>query len=194
MKKVVLILGLTVVGILVLVAAIGLMSSPRYAVAKSITIQAPPETVHQWVGDLKHWPEWLPWYDQDPSIATTYGETTTGVGAHQSWTGKSGDGDLTFTRCDPATGIAYDMAFIQGDLRMTSKVEMDYEKVEGGTKVTWSMEGSFEGIYPPVLKGLMGRMMGALIPKDFETGLEKLRTAVEKGAGPAAKDTAGESK
>ena len=37
------------------------------------------------VGDLTQWPEWTPWQEMDPKMQTTFGEQTTGVGAHQSW-------------------------------------------------------------------------------------------------------------
>src|SRR5262245_14663703 len=101
MKKV--LIGLLV--IVLLLALAGLVLPNDYNFSRSVTINATPAQVHALVGDLARWPDWAPWYDEDPTIKTTMGAKTTGVGASQSWTAESGDGKLILTRCDAEQGI-----------------------------------------------------------------------------------------
>ncbi len=138
MKK--LLIGLLV---LILIAiGIGFVLPTDYRIEESVTIKTSTEKVHALVGDLTMWEKWAPWYEADPSIVNTFGDKTTGVGASQSWTSDSGDGELTFTRCDPATGVAYDMAFIMEGTRAPARCEMNYEAKGTDTKVIWTMEGT----------------------------------------------------
>lgn len=171
-----------VIGILVVLIAlvgIGFALPTEFAVAKTMKIDAPPEQVHAWVGELKKWDAWTPWAEEDPTMTTALGEKTTGVGAHQTWSGKDGDGELTFTKCDPQTGIAYDMAFINEDARAPATSEMTYEKVDGGTEVTWAMKGDTADMMPPVMAGYMNLMMKGSIGDMFDRGLTKLKEKVE---------------
>jgi hypothetical protein len=75
----------------------------KYDVARETTIKTSPEAVHKEVGDLREWPNWLPFIKHDPSVKTTI-EQPTGVGAKQHWSGKSGNGELTFTASDRKRG------------------------------------------------------------------------------------------
>ena len=171
-----------VLAVLLVLAGVGFVLPTDFAVAKSVTIDAEPAQVHAWVGDLQKWPEWGPWHEDDPTMVTTLGDKTVGVGANQSWTGKDGDGELTLTESDPATGIAYDMAFIMDGERYPSSAVMSYEKVDGGTQVTWSMEGDVGGMMPPVIAGYMNTfMMKGSIGDMFERGLAALKGKVEGG-------------
>ncbi len=177
MKKILIVL----VTLLVILLAIGFLVPSDYTLSRSVVIAAPPEVVHRHVGDLEQWPKWTPWQDQDPSLAITYGERTTGVGAHQSWSGERGGGELTFTASDPATGIAYDMAFVSGDTRIPASSTMTYRPVDGGTEVTWAMQGSWKGAVPAVAAGWMKLLTPWMLGGQFDTGLTRLKTLAEAG-------------
>ena len=179
--------------LLLVFVVVGLLLPTEYAVAAETTIDAPPEEVHEYVGDLKRWPEWDPWRDMDPTIQTTYGERTTGVGAHQSWTGDKGGGELTLTKADPQQGIAYDMTFVMGDLSAPAKAAMRYEPVDGKTKVVWTIEGDVADMTAPVIGGYVNLMMKSGIASSFHSGLEELKAKVEadepvEGVAPEAAD------
>jgi hypothetical protein len=180
MKK--LLIGL--LGLLLVVAIVGVVMPTTYAIEKSVTIQAGPNLVHSYVGDLRQWDSWAPWVEADPTIVTTYGATTTGVGASQTWTSEEGDGELIFTRSDPETGIAYDMAFIMGETRAPADCAMIYDTSAGTTRVTWTMEGDTRDFMPPVIAGLITPLMKGSIGSMFDLGLEKLKTVVETAPQP----------
>ena len=152
--------------------AVGFVLPSGYSVERSILIDAPPETVHRLVGDLRQWPEWSPWVEADPTIKTTFGPTTTGVGAHQTWTGKDGTGELTFTKSDPRGGIEYDMVF---DDRFHASGALHYEATPDGTQVVWSMDGEMDNF----IGRYMGLLMNSLVGPNFESGLAKLKATSE---------------
>ena len=168
---------LAVLVILILIVVVGLFLPTSYTVERSITIDAPPEKVHEYVGDLKKWEEWMPWDEEDPTIVVTRGEKTKGVGASQSWVGESGDGALTITKDSPDEGIEYDLVFEGGKYVCQSAVLYD-EMDDGETKVTWIMNGDME---TPVIGGYFAIMMNSMVGEMFDRGLKNLKMRVEEG-------------
>jgi len=164
---------IVVVGLLALLFAVGFVLPDTFHVERSVEIQAPPARVHALVGDLRAWETWTPWKDEDPTIEVSFGERTTGVGASQTWTGESGDGELTFTACDPDAGVEYAMAFNQGQYPSTGALR--YEPLPGGTRVVWTMDGESDG----VVGRWFGLFMDGMVGPMFESGLAKLKAAAE---------------
>jgi polyketide cyclase/dehydrase/lipid transport protein len=64
----------------VLLTLVGTRPS-RFKVARSITIDAPPEAVFAEVNDFHHWKAWNPWAAMDPAMRETYEGASAGVGA-----------------------------------------------------------------------------------------------------------------
>lgn len=165
--------------ILAIAAGVGFVLPTNYDMSRSVTINAEPAAIHPWINDLRKWPEWDPWKDDDPTIQVTLGAQSVGVGAHHSWTGKDGNGELTVTQSDPQTGIAFDMAFIMDDTAAPSTGELRYEKVDGGTRVTWSFKGDCADMMPRIVAGYMNKLMQGQIATAFDRGLGKLKAKVE---------------
>jgi hypothetical protein len=183
MLKVVKWLVIVVAALLAVLAAVGFFLPSAYHVERSILIEAGPDRVHTLVGDLERWSDWGPWNDIDPSVKTVLGETTAGVGAHQTWSGKSGNGELTFTACDPRTGVAYDIFFNDGS--DAAKGSVLYEVEADGTRVTWSMSGDFGMNLPGRYFGLL---LNSMLGEIYEKGLSRLKEraeALEASAAPA---------
>lgn len=168
-------------GLLVVFVLVGLFLPSDYSVSQHAYVEAPPEKVHEWVGHLDKWAEWMPWEEEDPTIVTTLEEQTTGVGAHQSWTSaKQGGGEVTFTACDETSGIEYDMTmFFKPDKPCPSKASVRYSPEGAGTKVSWNMEGDMNAMMPPVLRGYFAKLMPKMIGKMFDKGLANLKRHVE---------------
>jgi hypothetical protein len=167
-------LAIIIVVLVVVFILIGFTLPKNYNVERSVVIRAEPAAIHTLVGELRAWDRWTPWQEADPTIVTTFGETTTGVGASQSWTGESGSGELTFTQCSPETGVVYDMSFDEGNY--VSIGALDYRVEDGGTEVTWRMAGEM-GANP--ISRYFGAMMDAMIGPMFEQGLARLKTEAE---------------
>lgn len=166
---------LVIVGIaLLLVVGIGATLPKDYQVVRRTIIAHPSDLIHPYVNNLERWPEWTPWEKMDESVVTTIGDVSEGVGANQSWTGDQGDGRLVFTKSDPRTGVHYDM-FMNGD-KWQPKASINYAATDGGTQITWTMQGS---VPIPVLGGYLARMMDNMIGTAFEDGLSALKELVE---------------
>jgi uncharacterized membrane protein len=159
------------------VAVIGLFLPARYSVERSIEINASPEEIHEYVGDLKKWDDWAPWKEDDPSIVVTLGEKTSGVGASQSWVGESGTGALTITESSPDEGIGYDLLFDGGTYECIGS--MKYDRLpDGDTKVTWVMSGDMG---KSLASGYFALLMDTMVGNMFERGLKNLKRVAEKG-------------
>ena len=179
-------IGIGVLVLLVLVVTLFLPS--HYEVERAVEIAADRAVVHRLVGDLQAWDRWTPWREEDPTIVTTFGEKTTGVGASQSWKGKSGSGELVFTACSETHGVVYEMSFDDGTYRSTGALAYGDAPV-GGTKVTWSMKGDV-GFNPVgrLFAALMDKMVGPM----FDRGLARLKAEAEAEASRVAEPDATE--
>lgn len=168
---------------------VGLFLSQQYVISRSIEIAAPPAKVWLYIGDLKNWPAWSPWKDGDPTIETTIGPQTTGVGASQTWIGDSGDGKLVFTNSVPDQEIAFDLEFRQGAEQAQAAITLLPTKE--GTEVTWTMTGE---VPVPVIGGYFAQyLLPGMIAPMFELGLQKLKDAAEKGTPLAAPEPKAEA-
>jgi len=174
-------LGLVAV-IVVLVLASFVFMSGKYHFEESMVMDATPEQIHEYVGELKMWKEWGPWHEDDPTLAYTYADNTTEVGGACSWDSeKSGPGRTVLTAVDPQKGIDFDLFFGEDDA-YEAKGSIKYEKVDGGTKVTWSMDGD-NGMNP--IGRWMMALMGGTMEEMFQKGLVSIKDRTESAEAPA---------
>ena len=167
---------LTIVGILILVfVVLGALLPRQYHVSRSIVVNAPPARIHPLVDDLKRWEEWTPWRATDASIVTTFGPTTVGVGASQTWKGEKGEGRLTITKSDPGKGIEFDLVFVH-DGEIPGKGWITYSPAVGASRVEWALDGSME---MPVVGGYFALMSDMMMGGMLEQGLKSLKARVE---------------
>jgi hypothetical protein len=171
MKLLKIVLLLIVVAVAAFFAVGYLVLDGKYEVSREITIKAGPAAVHKQVGDLREWPNWLPFTKHDTSVKVTI-DKPTGAGASQNWTGKSGDGKLMFLASDEETGVEYTMVI---DEKYTSRGAFLYAKSGDETRVTWRMTGQNEDIMGKWMALAMPTMVGPM----FEEGLADLKSKVE---------------
>lgn len=165
--------------VLVLAAVVllgGLLISPKFSVARSASIAAPPEAVYELVADPRRWKEWSVWNRRDPQMAMTYSGAASGAGAVWAWKSASeGEGQMTFTQAEPGRRIAYELFF--PDFGTTSTGALTLAAEDGGTKITWTVAGDMGG--NPMMHW-MALAMNSLVGKDFDAGLANLKTLAEK--------------
>lgn len=111
-----------------------------YTIEDSIVIPAPAEVVFDKVNDLKSWESWGPW-KKEGNITFTYAEKTSGEGASYSWQGEK-NGSMTTTKVIPNNEIQQDLSMETPRGEKQSKVLWGFEKIEGGTKVNWTINGT----------------------------------------------------
>lgn len=168
-------LGIVTVILVLVLTLIGVMLPNNYTVVRSVLLGVSPNDIHTYVNNLKQWPSWTPWQDDNSNTVTTYGEITEGVGAVQSWTGEQGGGSLEITASSVDKGVEYKLMF--DGVAVSTTGSLQYEPQNNGTIVTWTMNGSLPY---PVVGSYLALMMDSMIGKDFDRGLARLKNLVEK--------------
>lgn len=161
---------------LLVVAAVGGWLLPRdYHVERHIQVAAPAEQVFALVAEPSQWKRWTVWNRRDPAMAISYFGPASGAGAGWAWRSPSqGDGRMTLTQVQPPARVAYDLYFPDWD--DTTQGELRFEARDGGTRVSWTMDGRM-GANP--LMRWMGLLMDRLVGPDFADGLAQLKVIAE---------------
>lgn len=145
---------------------------PKTHISRSKIINAPAERVFKAVGNLDEWEAWSPWMMMEPEATVTVAAD----GQSYSWQGERvGEGSMAITDSVDNQSARYDLTFLK-PFKSKAKVGMDLEAVEGGTKITWSMDSQL-----PFFLFFMKGMMEAYVGMDYERGLNNLKDYVEDG-------------
>lgn len=169
-----LLLGLA--ALVVLLLAAGLFLPRSVHVERSIVTSAPPERVFPLVDGFARFNEWSPWAELDPDTVYRYSGPPTGVGARMEWASEDssvGSGSQEVIAIEPGRSVTNRLDFgSQG--QATARIDVVPEG--RGSRVTWSMDTSFEDDY---LGRYFGLFFDSLIGKDYEKGLAKLKALAE---------------
>lgn len=151
-----------------------------YAVERAATIAAPAAVVFAQVADFERWKGWSPWEDLDPGMQRTLRGAPGAVGSAYEWAGndKVGKGRMTVQDARPGERVGIALEFLEP---FASRADTDFVLAPDGasTRVTWTMAGNL---------GFMEKAMGvfmdmdAMIGKDFEKGLARLKAVAEAEA------------
>lgn len=164
-----------------LLAALLVFATTRpdnFRVERSTLIKAPPEKIFALVNDFHRWTAWSPYEKLDPAMKRSYGGPDSGQGSSYAWdgSGKAGAGRMEITQSAPASKISIQLDFSK-PFEGHNIAEFTLLPQGQATQVTWAMHGP-----SPFIAKLMGIFfnMDKMIGKDFETGLDKLKTIAEK--------------
>jgi uncharacterized protein YndB with AHSA1/START domain len=178
MLKVFAVIGAVVVlgiGVILILAA----SKPdTFRVARTTTINAPPEKIFPLINDFRNWTSWSPYEQKDPAMKRTYSAATSGRGAIYEWDGDKnvGAGRITILDVSPSSLVRLSLDMLK-PFEAHNTVEFTLDPRGGETVVTWAMNGDV----PYLAKILhlfinMDRMVGG----DFETGLANMKAVAER--------------
>lgn len=173
-----------VVAFVAVVVGIAFVLPQQVHVERSTVIAASPDQVFAVVNDLTQAKDWGPWYKRDPKMVLTFEGPPAGEGAKLKWNSASeGEGSQEIVESVAFKSIKTKLDFGQ---QGTATAAFQFASVEGGTKVTWSMDTDV-GMNP--VARYMGLMFDSWIGKDYEEGLANLKRLVEAQA-QSATDTA----
>ncbi|WP_313807054.1 SRPBCC family protein [Flavobacterium sp.] len=166
--------------LLILLAAIAVSvyigtQSNKFDIQRSKVIAVDQRTLFEYVDEYRNWENWGPWAKEDPSMQYTYSSKTKGEGASYSWTGKDGDGKMNTVKTITNDSIFQKISFEDST---PSDVIWGFEKVNGGTKVTWRMKGEMDFMMKAfaMFSGGAEKMMAPM----FEEGLNNIDTKLVK--------------
>ena len=161
--------------LIVVIIIVGLLLDNTVNVRRQVVIEAAPQAIHPYLSDLKQWPQWTPWKALDPSIKTTIGNISEGVGASQSWVGESGAGALTITQSSLDEGVIFSLNFEGDSTVYTSGITYQWDGK--ATTVTWYMTGNME---PIIIGNYFAQLMDTFVGQSYQDGLDKLKALVEE--------------
>ncbi|HEX6765385.1 MAG TPA: SRPBCC family protein [Polyangiaceae bacterium] len=172
--KILVAVGLVLSGLAVVVAT----RPAAFRVARSITIDAPPEVPFALVNDFHEWPVWSPYEKLDPAVTRTFEGPRSGTGAVYAYSGndKVGTGRITLEKSAAPSSIALRLDFIK-PFTVTNRGSFTFEPQGPGTKVTWAMEGRNNFVFK-AFSLLMD--MDKLVGTEFERGLAAMKSAAEQ--------------
>jgi hypothetical protein len=134
------------------------------------------------VRDFRQWPTWSPWLIAEPDSRMSY--PTDGRG--YTWEGKiTGSGEVLVTSETPTRLIDCQLTFLK-PWKSVNAVRFQFAARDGGTEVTWTMDGSL-----PFFMFWMKAMMTGFIGADFQRGLMMLKAVIETGENPSKLDFIG---
>ncbi|WP_291965246.1 SRPBCC family protein [Maribacter sp.] len=171
---------LIILGVIVaLIVFLALIAPKSYHVSRNIELEHPPEQVWPHLKFLKKQQEWSPWARKDPDMELTFTGIDGEVGATSHWNGNKevGEGEQEITRIVEGERIEQDLRFLK-PYKSQSDCYMNLESLaEGRSKVTWGFSGNNKF---PMSIMMLFMSMDKMVGKDFEAGLENLKTNLNK--------------
>lgn len=165
----------------ILVVALLVFAATRpntFKVERTAAIKAPPERIFALINDFHQWAAWSPYEKFDPAMKRTFESPASGKGAVYAWDGnsKAGAGRMEITQSVPPSKIMIQLDFSR-PFEGHNIAEFTLEPKGEVTVVNWSMHGP-----SPYMHKLMGVFLNLdqLIGRDFETGLNNLKSTTEK--------------
>ncbi len=167
-------------------AILSFLFPTQQKVERSVTIQAPAAVVYPQLARLENFNRWSAWSQYDSAIRNTITGRDGTVGAINTWEGDadlSGRGQIKIVSLEENRQVVQQISFLS-PRQMQADSRFDLSEQGGQTTVTWQFIiatprpwNIFNLFYS------MDKQMG----KDFEEGLDNLKTIVEKKQGITAK-------
>lgn len=178
------IVTIAVLAALVLLALVVARRPDHFRIARSTLIDAPPETVFAILNNPRRGVDWSPFERTDPNMKRVFTGPDQGVGATLAWDGnrQCGTGSIRIVESVPHSHIALALEMSR-PMKASNRVIFTLEPLQGGTKLTWAMEGpmNFAGKAFSLVCNSEKMVGGA-----FETGLADLKKLAEWEAPRAA--------
>ena len=147
-------------------------------VERSTGINAPADKIFRMINDFHQWSVWSPYEHRDPQMKRTYSGAASGVGSVYEWEGDSnvGQGRMEILQSSPPGKIVIKLDFIK-PWEGHNTAEFTLTPRDNGTQVSWLMHGPAN-----FMSKVMGLFMNfdRMIGKDFEAGLEKMKSVAER--------------
>ena len=169
-------IGLGLLILIVLLVAVAYLLPRHVKVERTVSIKSTPEFVFDQVNILKNWEQWSPWHKIDPKMKLEYNDIPSGKGASYSWQSdvkNVGNGKLTITKAVPFDSIDVEMNFMDQGIALGG---YNFKQQDSTVLLTWWMDADM-GNNP--IGRWMGLLMDRMIGKDFEKGLNAIKTISE---------------
>lgn len=164
--------------ILVIIIILAAAAPKTYQVSRSIVIDKPKEIVYPYLKMIKNQDHWSPWKQKDPNMEQKYTGTDGEVGFKAYWKGNKevGEGSQMIKAMVENERIDTYMVFLKPWKSESDGYYILEDAGPGQTKVVWGFKGKNK--FPATLFMLF-YTMDKVVGKDFEEGLQSLKTILE---------------
>jgi effector-binding domain-containing protein/carbon monoxide dehydrogenase subunit G len=166
------------VGLIIILAIVGLFLPREISVTRSIEIDAPPTTVFALVNGFRHFNRFSPWADLDPNAEYTYTGPEEGVGAAMRWTSDEiGSGSQEVIESVPYSKVKTALVFDgSGGGTATFHLQPVETGDASGTAVEWvfDMDAGYN-----LVNRYFGLVMDDMLGENYELGLQNLKEIAE---------------
>lgn len=163
--------------IIVAVIAFASTKPNTFRVERTTNIKASPDKISPFITNLHNWAMWSPYEKLDLEMKKTYSGADMGKGAIYEYDGNSkvGAGRMEILDVQP-NKIIIQLDFIR-PMKTRNTAEFLLDASSDSMNVTWAMNGPMN-LMSKVM--CMFVSMDSLVGKDFETGLQNLKSLAEK--------------
>lgn len=178
MKKIILFIALGLVAGIIGVMGYAATLPDAFLISRSAVIQAEPAAIYPYLSDFKLGQKWSPYEQKDPDMKREFSGAESGKGSVYHFEGNEevGAGRLEILETTPLSSVVLQLDMLR-PFEASHTIVYTITKVEGGSEVTWAMEGSrpfFAKVFCVILNG------EEMIGREMETGLQNLKALVEK--------------
>lgn len=166
--------------LVVAIAAVLLYAASRpdtFRVARTASMNAPPESIFPLIDSLRAGEKWSPYYRKDPAMKGAYSGPECGTGATFDFSGNKdvGSGRLTIVGSESPGKVTMRLQMFK-PFAADNVVEFTLVPRGEATEVTWAMQGN-----QPFLGKVMSLVfdMEKMVGTEFAAGLGNLKTIVE---------------
>ena len=167
-----------IIGLITFVAFLHAWSKKEYDLSRTVVVNRPKAEVYAYIRQLKKQPFWMPWFLNDPNIEMKFKGEDGKVGASAYWKGANRvEAIEKITKIREGKLLETQLLFLK-PYKSLSLNYMAVKEVEPErTKMVWGVKGVHK--FPAsVIMFFYG--MDRAIGKDFETGLQNLKTLLER--------------
>lgn len=166
------------IGLVVLILILAMIAPKSYNVFRTIEVSKPKAEVFEYLKYLKKQEEWSPWAKKDPDMDRKFTGTDGKVGAVSYWNGNKevGEGEQEITKIIEGERIEGELRFLK-PFKSTSDCYLQVDELnDNKTKVTWGFSGKNKF---PMSIMMLFMNMDKMVGKDFEEGLQSLKSKLE---------------
>lgn len=167
------------VALVLLVLFLAVIAPKSYDVSRTVEINSTKEKIWPYLKFLEKQREWSPWAKKDPDMDTKLTGTDGEVGAVSYWNGNKdvGEGEQEITKIVEGERAEGELRFLKPMKSQSDCYLILEEKSPSTSKVTWGFKG--KSAFPFSIMMLF-MSMDKMVGKDFEEGLQTLKTKMEQ--------------
>lgn len=167
-----------VIGFITFIAFLHAWSKKDYDISRTVMINRPKAEVYAYIRQLQKQPLWMPWFLNDPKVVIKFKGEDGKEGAASYWKGNNRiEGIQKITKIRDGKLLETQLLFLR-PYKSLSLNYMAVKEIEADrTKMVWGLKGVHR--FPASVMMLFYGMDRA-VGKDFEIGLNNLKTILER--------------